>query len=165
MTIALSSETEFDWPEGWSAIDDDTPWGTRWNLDRAANRLLDVVTTQPLSLPSTFQFRWRAGRYSIQLQESADAAVLRLSGIVGTIPFTCEDRSSRRRVLDTLRHMRDVWPCAGFTLTRGQVQLLREIPAERPALSFREMIAQASSVLLPVKPVIELIESDLWPAA
>lgn len=162
MTIAIPTlEPTFDWPEGWSAIENDT----RWTLDRAAARLMEVVTGHPMSLPTAFQFRWRSGRYSIRVEEDPNAAILHLSGVVGTIPFTLEDRSSRRRVLETLRHMRDVWPGAGLTLTGGQVRLLRQIPAEQPVLSFREMIAQASSALLPVQPIIELIESDLWPAA
>ena len=162
MTIALPTlEPTFDWPEGWSAIDDDT----RWTLDRASAKLMDVVTSHPMSLPTAFEFRWRSGRYSIRVQDDADATVLHLNGIIGTIPFTCEDRTSRSRVLDTLRHMRDVWPCAGLTLIGGQVRLSREIPAEQPVLSFREMVAQASSALLPVQPIIELIEADLWPAA
>jgi len=162
VTIAYPAlEPTIDWPEDWSMIEDDA----RWTLDRAAAKLTDIVTSHPMSLPTSFQFRWRSGRYHIEVQESADTAVLQLSGVVGTIPFTSEDRSSRRRVLDTLRHMRDVWPCAGLMLTGGQVRLQREIPAERTGLSFREMVAQASAALLPVQPIIELIESDLWPAA
>ncbi|HEY4547572.1 MAG TPA: hypothetical protein VIG90_14265 [Pedomonas sp.] len=162
MTIAYPSlEPTIDWPEDWSAI----AFDGRWTLDRASSTLLDVVTSHPMSLPTSFQFRWRSGRYQIAVQESSDAAVLQLSGVVGTIPFTSEDRSSRRRVLDTLRHMRDIWPCAGLTLAGGQVRLARELPADRESLSFREMVAQASTALLPVQPVIELIESDLWPAA
>lgn len=142
-------------------IEDDA----RWTLDRAAAKLTDVVTGHPMSLPTAFQFRWRSGQYRIEVLDDGEAAILQLSGIVGTIPFTSEDRSSRRRVLDTLRHMRDIWPCAGLTLTGGQVRLHQEIPAERTGLSFREMVAKASAALLPVQPVIELIESDLWPAA
>lgn len=163
MTIAYTSlEPTIDWPEDWSAIEYD---GSRWTLDRAASRLMDVVTSHPMSLPTAFKFRWRSGRYHIEVQENSDTTLLHLSGIVGTIPFTCEDRSSRRRVLDTLRHMRDVWPAAGLKLAGGQVRLERDIPAEQPNLSFREMVAQASAALLPVQPIIELIESDLWPAA
>ena len=162
MTIAYPApEPTMEWPEDWSAIE----YEDRWTLDRAASTLVDVVVSQPMSLPAAFQFRWRSGRYRIAVQESDEAALLHLSGVVGTIPFTSEDRSSRSRVLDTLRHMRDVWPCAGLSLAGGQVRLAREIPAEQPNLSFREMVAQASAALLPVQPIIELIESDLWPAA
>lgn len=162
MTIAFPApESNIDWPEDWAAIEYDG----RWTLDRAASTLVDVVISQPVSLPAAFQFRWRSGRYRVAVQESGESALLHLSGVVGTIPFTSEDRSSRSRVLDTLRHMRDVWPCAGLTLAGGQVRLARDVPAEQVNLSFREMVAQASAALLPVQPIIELIESDLWPAA
>lgn len=166
MTIAYPAaypapESTIEWPEDWSAIGNEC----RWTLDRAASKLTDVVISQPMSLPAAFQFRWRSGRYRIAIQERDETALLHLSGIVGTIPFTLEDRSSRSRVLDTLRHMRDIWPCAGLSLAGGQVRLARDLPAEQPHLSFREMVAQASAALLPVQPIIELIESDLWPAA
>lgn len=140
-------------------------FGEPWTLERASSKLLDAVTSMPMSLPAAFQFRWRSGRYSISVLEAEERPLLHLRGIIGTVPFSCEDRSSRRRVLDTLRHMRDIWPCAGLTLAGGQVRLSREILAERPHMSFREMVAQASTALLPIQPVIELIESDLWPAA
>lgn len=168
MTIACTSfESNLEWPDttwsdaDWSALESDG----RWTLERASSKLLDVATSHPMSLPTTFQFRWRSGRYKIAVQDDVEVPLLRLSGVVGTIPFSCEDRTSRSRVLDTLRHMRDIWPCAGLTLAGGQVRLSREMAAERPHMSFREMIAQASTALLPIQPVIELIESDLWPAA
>ncbi|MGK2286218.1 hypothetical protein [Pedomonas sp. V897] len=149
-----------DWPEPGK----ETGQETRWTLDRAAQRLMEVVTSHPMSTPAAFRFRWRSGRYEINVEETDSAVIMRLTGIVGTVPFTSEDPSSRRRVLDTLRHMRDLWPCAGLTLTGGEVRLRREIPYTRP-VSFRQMVADVTSALLPVQPVIELIESDLWPAA
>jgi len=139
------------------------PNDTRWTLDRAAAMLMDVVTSHPMSLPTSFQFRWRSGHYQIDVEQADSEVRLRLSGVVGTVPFTSEDRSSRRRVLDTLRHLRDLWPCAGLSLMGGQVRLQRDLSYSQP-VSFREMVAQATSALLPVQPVIELIESDLWPA-
>lgn len=168
VTIACASiESDLEWPDmDWTETSlTDSEYRTPWTLERASFKLLDAVTNMPMSLPAAFQFRWRSGRYSIAVHETGEHPLIHVRGIIGTVPFSCEDRSSRRRVLDTLRHLRDIWPCAGLTLAGGQVRLVRDIPAESPDMSFRDMVAQASAALLPIRPVIELIESDLWPAA
>lgn len=152
MQLALAYQT--DWP--------DMPGDSRWSLERASNALAEFITSSPLLLPVAFQFCWRGIRYEVTAQQADDKTTIRIAGVLGRVPFTSEDRRTRSRIVNILRHALETWPMCGLRFAGGEVHLDCNVE-HHGAVSLADLATAASCALLQIQPALEIIESDLIP--
>ncbi|MEX6723964.1 hypothetical protein [Parapedomonas caeni] len=135
---------------------------TAWTLETAHAALRDQLPHWPLELPARFTFAWRSGHYDVSATEDGAAIRLVVTGAIGALPFSSENRQGRSKVLAALVRLRKSWPRAGLTLTGNRVELHHELHVKAP-MGFPALMGAVSESLLSVLPAIEAIEADLMP--
>jgi hypothetical protein len=112
------------------------------------------LDARPHAYPVAFQFVYHGVAFRAEL-EADPAEPLRLSAVVGVLPFSAETPLGRRAVAVFLNAARP--PRGQFTLTRdGRLHAAFAAPVQRPRTPVH-VVATVISLVLEIRPYLEIL--------
>ena len=127
-------------------------------FDRLLGQASQELTRLQPKLPAGFTFMWRGIAFSARAESLPGGIRLMLSGDMGAVPYSAENRTGRAKLL-TLVRCQGAGASPEFQVSREQrLVLLAEVEVQAPVTA-AAILGWTAHLLLRSKPYIDLAES------
>lgn len=130
--------------------------GAPLEVGRISVRSNGEVELKEPAFPLDFTFRWHGTRFGGHVDKAEGHVVLRLSADLGTLPYTGEDRTARRVILDSM--------AAGASRSNGRLELTarneivlsNEIELPQPhSCTVKKLVSNVAILVLLARPFLD----------